>query len=456
MPLDKCIFTQIFFTLYHLPYHFPISLFIYHKSSKFFSLTYHHNLNLIKTSLSILSIFPLSLPQTPLNLKNPNFLAPMAPSRKDKGKTQIDEGSSEHQESTQHASSLKSRRLTFDFWNRSLMPVKYGNLSSFPSHSFDFPELLRCQGVYSTVSDCGNYYPDLVKDFYANLVIVLSDKDVLTSRVKNTNIVMDLEVFGNCLGLPYKGQSFLHGFTLEWEGYSKMDYFFHNCRVSQQAILGKKNLASSRVLLFSKNLTVSDRMLHYLISYVLMPKHSSHSQIGDMVLQLMYAIKNKIAVNWAYTIMHRMKHQQSLTGGLPYARLISKILEACGIDLKREPKKKMTARECEINASTSIWNTGIFLDMDGTYKYKDESLTSSSDPQPPPPAPEGGYSNEALYNKICSVEMTMMKNYHEQKFEMASIKRLLGNLSKSPNPEISDEEEGEEEDDEDMGMSDSD
>lgn len=95
------------------------------------------------------------------------------------------------------------------------------------------------------VSDCGNYYLNLVKDFYANLVIVPSDKDVLTSRVKNTDIVMDLEVFGNCLGLPYKGQSFLHGFTPEWECYSKMDYFLRICRVSQQDIRGKKNPASS-------------------------------------------------------------------------------------------------------------------------------------------------------------------------------------------------------------------
>jgi hypothetical protein len=170
----------------------------------------------------------------------------------------------------------------------------------------------------------------------------------------------------------------------------------------------------------------------------------------------MYAIKNKIQVNWSYTIMYHMKHQQSLTGGLPYARLISKILEACGIDLKREPKQKMTARECEINASTSVRNTSIFLDMDGTYKYKDESSTSSNVPPPPPSAPEGGYSNEALYNKIYSVETTMMKNYHEQKFEMASIKRLLENLTKSQNPEISDEEESEEEDNKDMGMSGSD
>ncbi|KAI5405507.1 hypothetical protein KIW84_052335 [Lathyrus oleraceus] len=179
----------------------------------------------------------------------------MAPSRKDKGKSKIDEASSEPQEAAQHAPSLKTRRLTFDFRNRSLMPVKYGNLSSFPSHNFDFLELLRLQGVYSMVSDSGNFYLDLVKDFYANLVIIFGDNDVLTSKVKNTDIILDLEAFGNYLRIPFVGQAFHHGLVLEWEGYSKMYYFFHICRVSQQAILGKKNPASSRLLLFSKNLT---------------------------------------------------------------------------------------------------------------------------------------------------------------------------------------------------------
>lgn len=116
----------------------------------------------------------------------------------------------------------------------------------------------------------------------------------------------------------------------------------------------------------------------------------------------------------------------------------------------------MTVKECEINASTSVTNTGIFLDMDDMYKYKDESSTSSN---APPPTLEGGYSNEVLYNKICSVETTMMKNYREQKFEMASIKRLLENLTKPQSSVMIDEEESGEdqgEDDEDMGISKSD
>lgn len=53
----------------------------------------------------------------------------------------------------------------------------------------------------------------------------------------------------------------------------------------------------------------------------------------------------------------------------------------------------------------------------------------------------------------------MIRNYREQKFEMASIKRLLENLTESQNPEMSDEEESgedQEDDEEDMGMSESD
>lgn len=89
------------------------------------------------------------------------------------------------------------------------MWVKYGNLSSFPSHNF--PELLGLQGVYSMVSDSRNFYPDLVKYFYANLVIIPGDNDVLTSKVKNTDIILDLEAFRNCLGIPFVGQAFHHG-----------------------------------------------------------------------------------------------------------------------------------------------------------------------------------------------------------------------------------------------------
>lgn len=111
-------------------------------------------------------------------------------------------------------------------------------------------------------------------------------------------------------------------------------------------------------------------------------------------MQLIYAIKKRIRVNWEYTILYHMKHQQRFSGGLPYARLITKIMRFYEVDLKIEPKNKMK-KQCEINVGAALKNTGIFQDIDGIFKYKDDNTAPI-----PPPETEGGYTNEAIYNKL--------------------------------------------------------
>lgn len=136
----------------------------------------------------------------------------------------------------------------------------------------------------------------------------------------------------------------------------------------------------------------------------------------------MYAIKKQICVNWAYTILYHMQHQQCLTRGLPYARLATKITRFCGVDLKREPKEKMK-REFEINIGVALKNTGIYQNTNDTYKYKDHLTTPIPPPAiAPPPAPEGGYTNEAIYNKICSVENFMMTKFRDLLLEFNAYK----------------------------------
>lgn len=77
----------------------------------------------------------------------------------------------------------------------------------------------------------------------------------------------------------------------------------------------------------------------------------------------------------------------------------------------------MNAKECEINVGDVGRNTRIFKDKDGVYKHKDDSSVNA-----PPPAPEGGYTNEALYNKLYSVETYMVSSFRELRLEMASLK----------------------------------
>lgn len=92
----------------------------------------------------------------------------MPPPKQNRVKLRVDEGSSAQQSDEP---SLKSRSLTSNVRNRPLMPPKYGNLASFPSHSFDFHEILNVQGVEDLISDNGSVYPNLVKEFFDNFSI---------------------------------------------------------------------------------------------------------------------------------------------------------------------------------------------------------------------------------------------------------------------------------------------
>lgn len=185
------------------------------------------------------------------------------------------------------------------------------------------------------ISNNGSLYSDLVKYFFANFSIA-SDY-VLTSRVKNIEIVLSLEDLENCPNVPFKGQKILHGYVLECSEYNEMDNYISILRMTQEEIQSKQNTSSSRFIFSASNLTVSDRMLHFIIAYILVPKHSNHSQIGDTEMQFLYSIKKGIRINWAYTILFHMQHQQRLSGGIPYARLITKIMNFYEVDLKREP-----------------------------------------------------------------------------------------------------------------------
>lgn len=113
--------------------------------------------------------------------------------------------------------------------------------------------------------------------------------------------------------------------------------------------------------MFGSNLSVSDRMLHYNIAYVLLPKHLNHSRINELELQVIYVVKNNIKVNWAFTILHHMGHLRNLSGGLPYAWMITTILNYVGMDLRKKSFEIMTTKECEINDKTALKKHRYYL-----------------------------------------------------------------------------------------------
>lgn len=112
----------------------------------------------------------------------------------------MDEEASQHIEE-QHAGTVKSRRLSYVVRTRTLMPVKYVNFQAFPSHSFTFQTLLRNSGVDKLVYDIGDYYPDMIRDFFTSIKFGTEDFGdlVFIAKVKNVEICMDLNQLGTCL-----------------------------------------------------------------------------------------------------------------------------------------------------------------------------------------------------------------------------------------------------------------
>ena len=47
-------------------------------------------------------------------------------------------------------------------------------------------------------------------------------------------------------------------------------------------------------------LTAEDKILVYLIAYILTPRSSNHAQVTDDDLQIVYGLKSGIKMNWYY------------------------------------------------------------------------------------------------------------------------------------------------------------
>lgn len=114
-----------------------------------------------------------------------------------------------------------------------------------------------------------------------------------------------------------------------------------------------------------------------------------------------------------------MHHQRGLIGGLPHARLITKILKFCGVDLTGEPKKKITSKDCEISVGATNMNMEIYKDKDEFFKHRDTAPSASSDA----PIPKDGYANEVLYNKMCFIKNLITTDFCDIRLEIAELRK---------------------------------
>ncbi|KAF1891330.1 hypothetical protein Lal_00016961 [Lupinus albus] len=223
-------------------------------------------------------------------------------------------------ESTTGLLANDTQRKVFEenFHGRAIFTPKYGNIGNFEFEDFLFLYLLRQQKLFDFYCESNDIYPELVRVFYCNMNF---RKNHMTSHVKGKDIVLDMKTFSSiCCDIPMIGDII---------GISKEEIE----RRKQQS-LGET--VKNRDILSAGYLTLEDRLIHYFLSYVILPKFSNHSQISDIELQLMHAIKFNIKINWTKIIMNQMWHVRGSQSPLPYAIFITKILEHFGVPLEDE------------------------------------------------------------------------------------------------------------------------
>ncbi|KOM26507.1 hypothetical protein LR48_Vigan280s000700 [Vigna angularis] len=183
------------------------------------------------------------------------------------------------------------------FWKeRKLIKQKFIDLNWYTSYNFSFPNLIIEQGVQHLMELRGRYYPDLVRTFYFNLKI---RDGIFQTRVKD-----DFAQFNKIAVY----QSFLRN--------SRQ----HNAR-----------------LFLAGGLKMEERLLHYLIVWILCPRGSNHAQCSETDLIIMYGILQSIPLNWPHliqTIMFKAKRLDATP--LPYPLLVSQICVFKGVDVTNE------------------------------------------------------------------------------------------------------------------------
>jgi len=123
-------------------------------------------------------------------------------------------------------------------------------------------------------------------------------------------------------------------------------------------------------------LKLDERLIAFIISWMVTPRGSNHSTLLEEDLVLIYYIMNKVKLNWIHIFKDHMQKATRLSDfHYPYAILISKFLHYFEVDLEEELSEVVNPSS-EIN-SGSLRKMG-FTKIGGRWVSKDGDQAGSS------------------------------------------------------------------------------
>ncbi|GAU51592.1 hypothetical protein TSUD_414340 [Trifolium subterraneum] len=140
-------------------------------------------------------------------------------------------------------------------------------------------------------------YPLLVQAFYYNAQ-VFPDKDMITSNIKDVELVVDPYVIGSLIGIKSEG---LEVYGNDW---------YDQVKISKEELKrkmfteegAKKNSPPSSML------KTEYKLLHNMCQHSFFPRTGSKDKVTDLDLLMMYHMAKGVKLNLPYIILHHMIH----------------------------------------------------------------------------------------------------------------------------------------------------
>ncbi|MED6177266.1 hypothetical protein PIB30_096537 [Stylosanthes scabra] len=196
-----------------------------------------------------------------------------------------------------------------DFTPRKVVPPRYLEPNFFDQHHY--PNLLGIlvrQNLVNYMKIKDSYYPDLIAIAYTTLDVEFEEDDLVESG--------------------HASEDFRRNYSKE-----------NACTMFNVPIGTPKPTVGL--------LNVEHRLLHYFLTYVLVPRSGNHSLILDEDLEIMWRMVNGQQINWVHLIVtHMRRTKPGNSKGLPYAILWTAIFKYVGIDFSQANKKKLEYNHC--------------------------------------------------------------------------------------------------------------
>jgi len=222
--------------------------------------------------------------------------------------------------------------------------------------------------------------------------------------VKGVDMIITNDVWAVVAGLKSSGLRINKGNLRIVEEFNKMQ-FYKSCL---------KN-PLSKVRIFSiGGLKLDERLITFIVSWIITPRGSNHSTISEEDLVLIYCIMNKVKINWIHTIKEHMQKSKRLCDfHYPYAILISEFLRYFEVDIEGEldevinPSSDINSGSLSKMGFTKI--CGKWLSKDGDQaspsgtNEDDELEEASTQDEPADEAQEAGHNDVNMRERMTTM-----------------------------------------------------